>query len=116
MKLYLNLAFLLVNFVLCTLQIPVFGQTITFEKTFGGPGDDYAICIENASDGYVIFGNTKSYGAGSTDLFLLKTDNNIFKIWATILGGSKKKSGNGVVTSTDRNFFLNAKTEWFRTG
>jgi hypothetical protein len=43
-----------------------------WEKTFGGSDDDLALHILQTDDGYVIVGRTSSYGAGSTDAWLVK--------------------------------------------
>ncbi len=50
---------------------------LLWEKTYGGNGDDRAYEVRNTDDGgYAVIGNTHSYGAGGTDLWMLKTDAN----------------------------------------
>ena len=46
-----------------------------WEKTFGGTDCEIAGLAHETSDGgYILCGSTKSYGAGQSDVYLLKTD------------------------------------------
>lgn len=56
-------------------------------KTFGGINDDSANSIVETSDGFAIVGNTASFGAGSTDALLVKTDTRGNLLWAHTYGG-----------------------------
>jgi hypothetical protein len=48
---------------------------ITWERTYGGAGDDEAISIDETSDGgYIVAGETTSFGAGLTDMWVLRID------------------------------------------
>jgi hypothetical protein len=48
---------------------------LQWNKTYGGPGDERgAALLQNADGGYMLVGSTTSYGAGGSDIWLLKTD------------------------------------------
>jgi hypothetical protein len=48
---------------------------LLWEKTFGGAGDDVGMSVLQAADGgYMIAGYTNSFGAGGSDIYLIKTD------------------------------------------
>ena len=50
---------------------------LQWAKTYGGTGYAYAYSFQHTSDGgYILAGYTNSFGAGSWDIFLIKTDAN----------------------------------------
>jgi hypothetical protein len=59
-----------------------------WEKTFGGAKDDWAnVVIQTQDGGYLIVGETKSFGAGGADVYVLKLDKNGKKQWEKTFGG-----------------------------
>ena len=59
-----------------------------WEKTYGGQGSDvgYAV-LEVPGGGYLVAGSTESFGAGSTDVYLLRTDTGGNLLWQRTYGG-----------------------------
>ncbi len=47
---------------------------ILWQKTYGGRASDIAYSIAKTEDGYIVTGETESYGNGRKDLYLLKID------------------------------------------
>jgi len=48
-----------------------------WKNTFGGSGQDYFYSVQQTEDGgYIMVGSTESYGDGSSDVYLVKTDPN----------------------------------------
>ena len=61
------------------------GQS-TFQKHYGGPGDDYGADVVAVEDGYVVAGRTNSSGAGGFDGMLMKVDLNGNVVWQNLYG------------------------------
>lgn len=50
---------------------------IVWQRTYGGPEDDWGNEVhQNDEGGYIVVGTTKSYGSGRESVYLIKTDTN----------------------------------------
>lgn len=84
-----------------------FMDSIQWRKTYGGTQDDMAKSIIQTSDGdFVLAGQTKSYGAGGFDMYLLKVDSDGNLLWNATYGGSQDDGANCVVQTADGGFIL----------
>jgi len=78
-----------------------------WNSTFGGTSSDEAYSLIQTSDGgFALAGRTRSYGAGSTDMWLVKTDANGQHEWNTTFGGTGDDSAYSFLQTSDGGFVL----------
>jgi len=92
------------------------GDTL-WTKTFGRTGDDRGGDVRQTSDsGYVLVGQTDSYGAGSYDLWLIKTDQAGDTLWTKLFGGSNSDTPGGIQQTMDGGYIIAGVTFSFGIG
>jgi len=85
-----------------------------FNTTFGGEGFDRAFSVVETSDGgYAVAGETESFGSGSSDAWLIKTDEEGNEVFSTTFGGADHDTAKSVVQTSDGGFALAGSTESF---
>lgn len=93
-----------------------FGNKI-WDKTYGGTAHDEGWSIEITSDkGFIICGTTNSYGAGTSDLYLIKTDSLGDTLWTRTFGGPAGESGLAVKQLADQSYIAIGSTGSFGPG
>jgi len=65
---------------------------------------------ETADGGYIIVGRTKSYGAGSTDVYIIKTNEIGDMLWFKTYGGSKRDYGYVIQPTKDGGYIITGRT------
>ncbi len=88
-----------------------------WNTTFGGIEDDNVWTMIQTSDGgFAIIGRTDSYGAGSFDIYLVKTDANGSMLWNTTYGGPEYDFGTSLIQTLDGGFVIAGTTESYGAG
>lgn len=80
---------------------------VIWSKAFGGPGWEYGFSVSETDDGgYIVTGYTSSDGAGSKDVYLIKTDSAGNEVWTKTFGGSGPEMGGSVDETSDGGFVI----------
>ena len=88
-----------------------------WNTTFGGVNDDrIKSLIRTTNSDFVLAGYTLSYGAGSSDMWLVKTNENGIPEWNTTFGGISNDYAISVIQTSDGGFALAGETESYGAG
>lgn len=86
-------------------------------KTFGGFTYDYGYSVCTAPDGGIVLaGYTSSFGAGSDDFLVLKTDASGNLLWARTIGGPSYDDAYSVIPTLDGGFLVVGYTGSYGAG
>ncbi len=92
------------------------GDTL-WTRTYGGTGDDSGNFGQPTADGgYIFVGQTKSFGAGDWDVYLVKTDASGDTLWTRTYGGIDSDIGTSVHQTTDTGYIVAGFTRSFGAG
>ncbi|MBM3330451.1 T9SS type A sorting domain-containing protein [candidate division WOR-3 bacterium] len=90
---------------------------ITFQRTYGGIGDDRGFSVRQTADGgYIIAGQTSIFEGSNTDVYLIKTDSLGDTLWTRTFGGDSNDFGFSVRQTTDSGYIISGKTSSFGAG
>ena len=89
----------------------------TMIKNYGGTQNERGYAVQQTSDGgYVIVGSSTSYGAGGSDLWILKVDASGEFSWSKTYGGQGNDVGKAIVQTSDGGYIITGYTKSFSSG
>jgi hypothetical protein len=90
---------------------------LVWQRTFGGTGEDDGYSVRQTIDGgYIIAGRTESFGAGGSDVLLIRTDANGNMLWQHTFGGTSRDESNWVEQTSDGGYILCGSTASYGIG
>ncbi len=90
---------------------------ITWQKAYGGGGEDRASSVQQTSDGrYIVAGYTTSFGAGGSDFWVLKLYPYGGVEWQKTYGGGGEDRASSVQQTSDGRYIVAGYTSSFGTG
>jgi hypothetical protein len=82
------------------------GDTL-WTHTYGGGGYEYGYQVRQTPDsGFIVAGSTDSYGAGGSDVYLIRTDANGDTLWTRTYGGPGDDVGRSVDLTSDSGYVI----------
>ena len=76
-------------------------------RAYGGSDEDQGNSVQQTFDGgYIVAGYTTSFGAGESDVYLIKTDANGDTIWTRTYGGSQGDGAYSVQQTPDSGYVI----------
>jgi len=84
---------------------------LQWTKTIGGENNDWGLSLIQTSDGgYAIAGYTYSFGAGLTDVYVVKLDANGNLQWTKTIGGKIWENGHSLIQTSDGGYAIAGDT------
>ena len=92
------------------------GDTV-WTRTYGGDSADVAFSVRQTSDdGYILTGYTRSFGAGGSDVWLVRTDSSGDSIWAWTYGRTEDDDAYSIQRTNDGGYIIAGHTKAFGAG
>jgi hypothetical protein len=102
------------------MPLSTYADSVIFNKTFGGVMNDFANSIQQTADGgYIVSGQTDSYGNGSNlkpDMWIIKLDKTGNKEWDKTFGGREQDIAYSVQQTKDMGYIVAGSTSSFGKG
>ena len=104
------------NWDIYILKLDAYGDTI-WTKTYGGTVNDRAWSVYATSDGgYIISGETSSFGIGGYDIYVLKLNTDGDTLWTRTYGGIANDYSCSVEQTPDNGYIIAGRTNSFGAG
>jgi hypothetical protein len=83
----------------------------SWARTYGGESSDYCYIVEQTDDdGYIMAGYGSSFGHGSDDVYLVKTNSDGDTLWTRSIGSGDRDQAFDMKISSDGGFILTGST------
>ena len=90
---------------------------LLWEKSYGGNSNDIGFSITQSQDGgYIICGESESFGVGEADLYVIKIDVNGTLEWSNTYGGEGFDTGRSITQSSTGEYCVAGHTRSFGEG
>jgi hypothetical protein len=97
-------------------KIDSVGDTL-WTRSYGGDQVDWALAVQQTSDGgYIVVGNTESYGPGSSNIYIIKTNPIGNLEWEYVYGDSGSEGAVAVHQTTDNGYVVAGYTSSISPG
>ena len=92
------------------------GDTI-WTRTYGGNDYEYGYSVAvTTNGGYILLGSTSSFGAGSSDIWFIKTNSIGDTLWTRTYGGIGSDGGSSVQQTSDEGYIITGMTKSYGSG
>jgi parallel beta-helix repeat protein len=91
---------------------------VQWSQTYGGTGTEgiFASLIQTSDGGYAVAGETSSFGAGSQDFWLVKTDSAGDLQWSQTYGGTVSDVAYSLIQTVDGGYAIAGESNSFAEG
>ena len=91
--------------------------TIEWSHTYGGTeGDCAQSCIQTLDGGFAVVGTTHSFGAGESDVYVIRLNSDGTQQWAKPLGESGEEQGNDIVETATGTLWIVGSSDSYEDG
>ncbi len=106
--------------LMVALPLAIFCQHARFIKTFGGSGNDFTYSVQQTAEGgYIISGQTDSFGgasSGKADMWVIKLDSRGEIEWEKTYGGAQGEAGYCIQQTSDNGYIIAGQADSYGAG
>lgn len=112
----MRINFSLPIFLLLAALFSLHASAQTFQKTYGGAGEDQAQYVLETANGYLVAGSATPLGSSQPDAYLFEIDKKGELLWQQSYGGPQKDIFMAVIPANDGGFVAIGETWSFGQG